>query len=68
MNKDELAELYGVSPKTLRDWLKTHNLFVPYKSYLPYQVCEIVKVIGLPPKINDRLASIIANLDKSSLE
>ena len=68
MNKDELAELYGVSENTLREWLKRNNLFVPYRSYMPHEICEIVKVLGFPPKSSDRLCSIIQNLDKNSLD
>jgi transcriptional antiterminator len=50
--RTELAELYGVSRKTLYNWLKMNNIELS-KGYLPpKEVEKIFEIFGKPDGIN----------------
>ena len=47
-SRKQLAEEYGVSPRTLRRWFKSKNLIMPPSLLLPKDLEQIYKILGNP--------------------
>lgn len=47
-SRQELAEAYGISPRTFRRWLKLHHLILPSGLVRPTDIKRIFKYLGPP--------------------
>lgn len=50
LTRKELADGYGISLATLREWLKREVIVLPPGYITPKMLAHIKKKIGVPPK------------------
>lgn len=53
-SRKQLADEYGVSPRTLRRWFKSKNLRLPSSLLLPKDLELIYNVLGNPQRGRNR--------------
>lgn len=53
LSKQELAQAYGVSTRTLRRWLSDHGLASSKKLLTPQDLKPIFKAFGRPPGLKE---------------
>ena len=53
-SRKQLADEYGVSPRTLRRWFKNNKLTLPPSLLLPKDLELIYNVLGNPQSENNR--------------
>lgn len=52
--RNELAVEYGVSPRTIYEWLKAANLHVQGQLISPFQQKIIYSIHGIPPNLKQK--------------
>jgi methylphosphotriester-DNA--protein-cysteine methyltransferase len=50
--RQEIAAEYGISPRTLRRWLKKHNIILPNRMLCPNEQKIVYNLLGSPNQID----------------
>ena len=53
MTRKRLAQMYGVSPKTLNRRIKRENFDIPPGGLFPDSVGKIIEALGVPKELSE---------------